>query len=92
MERVYFAKTGRLARPLRDYDHLTLLAIVHYWDEVEGKEEWDPFLRRFVIRKGLRTGVKPGKKRITFDTPVLTGDPVADEWERAVARGEDPDL
>lgn len=29
----------------------------------------------------------------TIDTgPVLTGDPLADEWEAAIARGEMPDL
>ena len=28
----------------------------------------------------------------SYDEPMFTGDPVADEWERAIARGEIPDL
>ena len=31
-------------------------------------------------------------KPTSYDEPMLTGDPVADEWERAIARGEIPDL
>jgi hypothetical protein len=29
---------------------------------------------------------------VTHGEPILTGDPLADEWERAIARGEMPDL
>lgn len=31
-------------------------------------------------------------KPTSYDEPILTGDPVADEWERAIARGEMPEL
>jgi hypothetical protein len=31
-------------------------------------------------------------KKLIDDGPVITGDPLVDEWERAIARGEMPDL
>jgi hypothetical protein len=30
--------------------------------------------------------------KVSYDEPIITGDPVADEWERQIARGEVPDL
>lgn len=29
--------------------------------------------------------------RLDADQPMTTGDPVADEWERAIAEGREPD-
>jgi hypothetical protein len=108
MERAVLIKTGSLARPVDSYPLPYLQALLLYGDEAtnelnkiaQGDEELDWLFQDVNAsapsRKRGRGKVSgPPKRRpppSSYDEPILTGDPVADEWERAIARGEVPDL
>lgn len=48
--------------------------------------------RRRTKLQGPPTRKKKLPAPSSYDEPILTGDPIADEWERQIARGEIPDL
>lgn len=103
VEEFYVARTGRLPRPLDEYPALIVAALFgHGRDALEQarrQAEFEDEVEQAVIG-GARTRQRmgpptPGPKKIPtggWQVPRLTGDPVGDAWERAIARGEDPDL
>lgn len=102
MERAYLTKTGRLPRPFDAYPRAYLQALLLYGDEAQAElraivQESDDNDLDFVFqgRAPKRRPSGPPKRLpapSSYDKPILTGDPIADAWERAIARGEIPDL
>lgn len=108
MERAVLLKTGSLARPFDSYPLPYIQALLLYGEEAnaelgviaEAQEELDWLFQDVKApappRKKGRSKVSGPPRRLptpsSYDQPILTGDPVADEWERAIARGELPDL
>lgn len=106
MERAWVMKTGKPPRPIAEYSTIHLQALLLYSDEADdelndiAQAEVDWMDRQVAAhsrtrrKKGHRVG-PPGKRLPTptsYDEPIYTGDPVADAWEDAIARGEVPDL
>jgi hypothetical protein len=103
LEWMWTMKTGTPPRPFGEYDHKTLHALlVHQKDTLHELErmsrEWSGEDEEAWMREQERTAgekmpsVKRIPRKVDYDQPVQTGDPVADEWEKAIARGEDPDF
>lgn len=102
LEHAWFMKVGRPPRAFEDYDPLTLQALllhtkalVSELDNIvqEAESDDDEWIARQERTMGERIEGKKRKRRcLDYDQPVETGDPVVDEWERAIARGEIPDL
>lgn len=79
MEVIWCINTGRPARPIDEYDQITLLAL--FFEAEEAKKEQDRIRSRSTV------------SHWTEEEPlVLTGDPLVDKWEREIAAGRDPDL
>lgn len=76
------AELSRIARGSGDADDLDWL-----FQDVMG----EPSTKRRRVQ-GPPTRRKRLPPATSYDEPVFTGDPVADEWERAIARGEIPDF
>ena len=76
----YFAylKTHQLPRDVDAFDPLTLHAFLTHMDDA---------CRLISAQAEADDG---GEE--SWDEPVYTGDPVADEWERSIAEGRDPDI
>ena len=97
MEFVYLNRTGRTAREFDQYPLLTLQALLFHADSAGHELGWytAPRRRHWLDRDPEpRRRLGPGRLRApkVWDQAVDTGDPVADAWERAIARGETPDL
>lgn len=97
LERAHLLRTGRLARPFDEYPPEYLHALLFYGDESDA--ELMRLARRttdtdWLFQDDDITTTPPRRRRPkSFDDgAILTGDPVVDEWERALARGEVPDL
>lgn len=106
MERAHLLKTGRLARPFDEYHTVELEALLLFDDEAANEivrmanagASVTPDWTREAIGGTVPTGVYRPPSRaqlqraVTHGEPILTGDILADEWERQIARGEMPDL
>jgi len=106
LERAWLLRTGNPPRALEDYHPLTLRALLLYGKESDaelnriarsaGQDDDEAWIARQERTLGQRVnepaktkGIPTGKTG--WDEPILTGDPVADEWEKMIARGELPD-
>lgn len=104
LEYLWFLKTGKPARAFGDYDHLTLQALLVYGKETREEieklanepdvedDEWWMAEQERTVGEPFMVPKKIPRGKVEYDRPVQTGDPVADAWERAIARGEDPDF
>jgi len=106
MERAVLLKTGRLASPVPSYTLPYLQALLLFGEESQDElakiaqdepEDIDwLFQDPKKAKRGRNRAHGPPKRALskptTYDEPVLTGDPVTDAWELAIARGEMPDL
>lgn len=98
VEWAYFLKTGRTARDYGDHTLLMLQALLFHQEEA-GRELSMPsthWLERPSYRERRKRHRAGPPRRLEapskWDEAVITGDPVVDAWERAIARGETPDL
>lgn len=86
---VWFKATGRPSMAFEDYDPLTLEAtLLHLGDAIKAR-------RASAIAAEMRRERKRvfGRREpVGYEDAVLTGDPVADAWEREIAEGRVPDL
>ena len=95
MERAWFLQTRRLARPLDEYHENVVYALLYMDDEIEDEltgiqREYEEWVQEQEKTLGQR--VSPHRRtQFDPDKPIITGDPVVDEWERQIARGELPD-
>jgi hypothetical protein len=78
---------------------MTLQALLFHWEdakqEIEASVEANDDWAWIEVEEQTLLGTVKRKKAIrktSYDKPVLTGDPVADEWERQIARGATPDF
>ena len=78
LEHVQIKRTGNPRHPLDEYHPLVLNALMNKMDEE-------------VEAAGHRADEEERAHLASYDGPLLTGDPIADEWERSIARGEEPD-
>lgn len=108
LEELHYVATGRLSRPMHDYPPLAVVALLNWArtavrDEVERAKRDALFadraeqeaLGRTRTVGGARLGPPGPRRPLTgggYDTARVTGDRVADAWEKAIARGETPDL
>ena len=93
MEVVWFRRVGRPAREISEYHELELIALM---TDDDAQDQGDNFggdhkLSPYSPLGGGRI-FKPLKLPTKWDEAIETGDPVADEWERQIARGETPEL
>lgn len=90
-EVVYLRRAGKLARPMHDYDPLTLRALLLHWEDT--KIEIDRIVDHFEADKPYSFvwyEQAPGAG-VDYDVPIVTGDPVVDAWEKDLAEGRIPD-
>lgn len=90
MEYAWLQKTGTPARAFDAYDPLTLSVLL----SGEMGKAMDHTAPVKTTRKGAGRWGPPtlsGKSKAKYGTPLTTGDPVADEWERQIAAGKTPD-
>ena len=97
---MWFVKTGAPPKPYEDYDPISLLALLVYtarWADPEGHKELhgDDNDDATTIHKERAFGPPTldggNGKRLKYDEAHMTGDPVADRWEKQVAMGQTPD-
>lgn len=99
LEQAWVLKTGIPARPFNDYDPITLQALLFHWEDaqkeleviVDDSDEWAWIEVEEQTSLGTVKRRKVVRKQTGYDGAMFTGDPVADEWERQLARGETPD-
>lgn len=101
-----YLRSGRLSRPIEDYPPRAALVVLDWSKEAllyeQGRQRTDedwlhqpdppPALGGRKAPKPSKWGPPKPKTRGGWEVPRLTGDPVADEWERQIARGEVPNL
>lgn len=89
MDFAWMQKTGRPAKPFGDYDPLSLSVLLS-GELAKALEHKQPAKTK---KTGGRWGppTLSGKSKAKYTTPITTGDPVADEWERQIAEGKLPD-
>lgn len=75
LELALLVRTGKLNRPVDDYPETIAYNLMFHQDRLIKAQE--EFIDELAEREG--------------DVVRSTGDPVADEWERQLARGELPD-
>lgn len=102
MERTAYRATGQLPKPFEDYNVVELQAFLLFGDEAmeeldvisQDEEDLDWLFqdKQKKPKRRMRRRLKPLKQPSSFGEAVSTGDPVVDEWEQAIARGEMPDL
>jgi hypothetical protein len=90
MEYAWMQKTGSPPKSFEDYDPLSLSVLLsgELAKAVEHKQPAER-TRKTPGRWGPPT--LSGKSKADYATPITTGDPVADEWERQIAEGKLPD-
>ena len=98
MEQAWVLKTGKPPRPFGDYDRTTLQALLFHWDDAQNElektiDESDDWEWQWIQEETPMGSVRRKKavRKMAYDKPDKTGDPVADKWEEAIARGETPD-
>jgi hypothetical protein len=71
--------------PFEDHQPLVARALLY---------EMDGALKRWHAEElnAERSASHRKQRRTRYDTPVVTDDPIVNEWEQAIARGEMPDL
>ena len=97
MQRAWLLRTRNLPGSFDSYPILYLQALLLFGQESDAelgamstanRDELDYLFQDIEPRKVGKAVTRP----LSYDAPVYTGDPVADEWEAAIARGEVPDL
>lgn len=88
LEFLHLQRTKRLARPMMEYDALTLNALLLH--EKATLQEID------AVQIALDAGRDPvfrwyPRPQGDYDGPPMTDDPVINEWERVIAEGKIPD-
>jgi len=81
LEFLIWERTKALPRPIGSYNMVHIQALLGYMDDAVR-------LRLRQVQAASEADPDGG----VWDDPVLTGDPVADEWERQIAAGEEPNL
>lgn len=80
-------KTGTPAKTFDQYDPLSLSVLLS--GELGKALEKPEKTQKSPGRWGVPT--LSGKSKADYNTPITTGDPIADEWERQIAAGKTPD-
>jgi hypothetical protein len=90
MQAVWTQKTGSPPKGYDGYDALTLLSLLNYADPPDSELS--------SSEATIETKHKPwgpptlaGGKKLDYDEPQTTGDPLVDYWETQVAAGGVPD-
>src|SRR3990167_9403006 len=81
LEQAWEKRYGHPVIAFEDRDPVTLQALLFYWDDA---------FKAHRIGVDMRRDATPRRRR-DWETPILTGDPVVDAWERQVAAGQRPD-
>jgi hypothetical protein len=86
---IWFLKTGLFPKAFEDYNEAVITTMLHHFPAAQ--REMAIMTREAAIRETWLTE-QSGLVHDQWTKPRYTGDPVADAWEAAIARGEMPDL
>jgi hypothetical protein len=94
LEHIYLQKTGKTAKDFQDYHPVTLGVLLSgkIGETLEARQPGSHPAPEKTKKSVGRWGPPTIGKRKGFSTPISTGDPVADEWEREIAAGKIPNL
>lgn len=81
LEFLLFERTKQLPRPVGSYTLPHLQALLAYMEDAV----------KFRLLQ-VQAAAEADPEGSLWEDPILTGDPVADEWERQIAAGEEPSL